>query len=596
MKEDEPEIDESAVTLNDSDLHLIIDKESFLTGSPITDAGFGYIWAGVRATYGYTTGKICYQVKLVENCDVSHLEDEPNPNVLRVGWSIFHSSMQLGEEPLSYGYGGTGKASVDCKFKDYGSKFTEGDVVTAYLEFIDEDAVMTFSVNEDHFDVAYQVPQEQLKGKALAPHLLTKNTKFEVNFGQCEPWVPIKEGFVFANQVPLEERSLGPKRPEKRTDCEIIMLCGLPGCGKTTWAMNHCKENPDKHYNIIGTNALIDKMKVMGLPRKGNYSGRWDVLIEKCTKCLQRLMDIGCHRRRNFILDQTNVYPAAQRRKMRNFEGFIRKAVVIVPTDEEFKRRVEKRELEEGKDVPDSAVMEMKANFTLPDKGLFNEVVYTELSEPEAKPIVEKYNKEAINAGYIRRGPQGGGISNNQSFQGSNISSIKRFKGEYSQQRPRYDNYNRRGPPMQHGGGGGFRSGGGGFRSEGRPNNDRGMSRMGGGGGGSSGGWRGGGSGGGGRGRGGMGSDRGMGGGDRHMGGGDRHMGGSDRHMGDRNSGGDRNTGGDRSRQGGMDRNRQGGGMDRGPSGNQGGRSNQGGGGYERRDNRDSHRPKVWSD
>lgn len=45
---------------------------------------------------------------------------------------------------------------------------------------------------------------------------------------------------------------------------------------------------------------------------------------------------------------------------MRNFEGFIKKAVVIVPTDEEFSRRTEKREKEEGKDVPDSAVMEMK--------------------------------------------------------------------------------------------------------------------------------------------------------------------------------------------------------------------------------------------
>jgi hypothetical protein len=48
---------------------------------------------------------------------------------------------------------------------------------------------------------------------------------------------------------------------------------------------------------------------------------------------------------------------------MRNFEGFIRKAVVIVPTDEEFQRRTEKRELKEGKDVPDSAVMEMKGNI-----------------------------------------------------------------------------------------------------------------------------------------------------------------------------------------------------------------------------------------
>jgi len=38
-----------------------------------------------------------------------------------------------GEEKLSYGYGGTGKASTDCKFSDYGQPFANDDVITAYL-------------------------------------------------------------------------------------------------------------------------------------------------------------------------------------------------------------------------------------------------------------------------------------------------------------------------------------------------------------------------------------------------------------------------------------------------------------------------------
>ena len=45
---------------------------------------------------------------------------------------------------------------------------------------------------------------------------------------------------------------------------------------------------------------------------------------------------------------------------MRPFEGFQRKSIVIVPTDEEYKSRCTKREKEEGKEVPDSAVLEMK--------------------------------------------------------------------------------------------------------------------------------------------------------------------------------------------------------------------------------------------
>lgn len=48
---------------------------------------------------------------------------------------------------------------------------------------------------------------------------------------------------------------------------------------------------------------------------------------------------------------------------MRPFEGFQRRAVVIVPTDEEFLRRCEQREKVEGKEIPDSAVLEMKGRI-----------------------------------------------------------------------------------------------------------------------------------------------------------------------------------------------------------------------------------------
>ena len=51
---------------------------------------------------------------------------------------------------------------------------------------------------------------------------------------------------------------------------------------------------------------------------------------------------------------------------MRNFAGFKRRAVVIVPTDEDFNKRIEKRTSEEGKDVPDSAVLEMKGTYVGP--------------------------------------------------------------------------------------------------------------------------------------------------------------------------------------------------------------------------------------
>lgn len=111
---------------------------------------------------------------------------------------------------------------------------------------------------------------------------------------------------------------------------------------------------------------------------------------------------------------------------MRPFEGFQRKAIVICPTDQDLRDRTVKRTDEEGKDVPDHAVLEMKggtlgvggffwgrggaffflvfspvlANFTLPEAGEFlDAVLYVELQREEAEALVRQYNEEGRNAG-----------------------------------------------------------------------------------------------------------------------------------------------------------------------------------------------------
>lgn len=40
-------------------------------------------------------------------------------------------------------------------------------------------------------------------------------------------------------------------------------MCGLPGAGKSVWAAEYASKHPEKKYNVLGTNNIIDKMKVM---------------------------------------------------------------------------------------------------------------------------------------------------------------------------------------------------------------------------------------------------------------------------------------------------------------------------------------------
>ncbi|NWX48472.1 HNRL1 protein, partial [Steatornis caripensis] len=268
-----------------------------------------------------------------EEISVKHLPaTEPDPHVVRVGWSLDSCGTQLGEEPFSYGYGGTGKKSTNCKFENYGESFAENDVIACLVDFeCGEDVELSFMKNGKWLGVAYRVRKELLGGRALFPHVLVKNCAIEFNFGQRDDtYCSVPPGFTFIQHLPVGERVRGTLGPKSKAECEILMMVGLPAAGKTTWAAKHAAANPSKKYNILGTNAIMDKMRVrrrprspsppttstaaapspspppqvMGLRRQRNYAGRWDVLIQQATQCLNRLIQIAARKKRNYILDQ----------------------------------------------------------------------------------------------------------------------------------------------------------------------------------------------------------------------------------------------------------------------------------------------------
>ncbi|GFO00979.1 heterogeneous nuclear ribonucleoprotein u, partial [Plakobranchus ocellatus] len=81
---------------------------------------------------------------------------------------------------------------------------------------------------------------------------------------------------------------------------------------------------------------------------------------------------------------------------MKNFKGFFRIAAVIQPDDPELERRSKKRTQEDGKVVPESAVLEMKSNFSLPEDrdNLFDRIDFVELPKDVVLQLVRQYNQE----------------------------------------------------------------------------------------------------------------------------------------------------------------------------------------------------------
>lgn len=68
-----------------------------------------------------------------EEIKVETSTNEIIPHLIRIGWSLSSTDLQLGESEHSLGYESSGKFVNNRKFADYGKPFKLGDVVGAFI-------------------------------------------------------------------------------------------------------------------------------------------------------------------------------------------------------------------------------------------------------------------------------------------------------------------------------------------------------------------------------------------------------------------------------------------------------------------------------
>jgi len=317
------------------------------------------------------------------------------------------------------------------------------------------------------------------EGKAVFPHILLKNVKVEVNFGQKASEYPAPEGYQFIHCLPLESRVRSPLPPKEKAGCTVIYMVGLPYAGKSTWVKSflESEEGAAGSYNLLSAAEMLRRMTNEGNernPRDFTFvrsqrfsNGVKESFQDKANKCLSRFLEMAARKRRNFIIEEkSNTYDANQRRKMAPFKGFKRRAVVITTEEEEFKTRRVTLE-KEGSSVPDRIMNEIKMNFALPtveekveerDVTAFEEVSFVGVEDEEkVKELMNKYMEEAKAAPVEPRSSTPG----RNNFRGNDRG---RNQGRYDDRR------NNQGSPFQNRAGGGnfqrrdFNQGGGNFR------------------------------------------------------------------------------------------------------------------------------------
>jgi len=397
MKE-EPLPNDELIELDyyNADLNIKPDAKLKWLIHPENDDGFALMYGCIRSNFGLKLPNmivdrsslpqlIVYQVMIKEYLPAEHLPfEEEGLFDLRVGWSAENVKSIVGESAGSYAYCMTGRKASNNIFRSYGRNAKIGDIITVVLDIINDE--MGIFINDDDLGVMFTGLRfnDHFSGTDYAiihPHIGVKNLKVFVNFGIELPdpesklrW-PIPaclmntQSKLFGNFSQYASVLMPtPRAPLSKSDCTVIFMVGMPAVGKSSWVERFLLEHSNEEWTVLNSEKMLDLMNVNGIPRKRIHQGRWDAVMGLAWKSANRALQLACCRRRNYIIDQTNVSRDARKRKLEYFQDFRRICVVLVPSDRDFVYRQMKQARENPIDqVPPEAILQLKGMFSLPE-------------------------------------------------------------------------------------------------------------------------------------------------------------------------------------------------------------------------------------
>jgi len=325
---------------------------------PLTEGGFQYLLAGVRATAGMKSGRYMFEVKIAE----LHNRNEPQGSqgrvpmprqLVRLGLSTAGSSLFLAD-------GGSDSVSIDSEGffvfeksrKKVSQKFSR-DATVALLINMDEASpnANTISIFKDGVRVCEpQAIPEKLRGKTLFPTITYKNVTLQVNFGPN----PLKElpfkCHMLASAAAADVEVTEVRKPSDGK-YEVVFPVGLPEQGYFDWVDAFLEKHPD--YVELSDRKILDWASKSGLWRpksQGHSNDKPDMKFGiqnmddmSVKRILTHIAPTAC---RNFIVPELKANLLADERKesLAKFAlpEFKRTAAVVLgePTAE-FKAKVQ---------------------------------------------------------------------------------------------------------------------------------------------------------------------------------------------------------------------------------------------------------------
>ena len=144
---------------------------------------------------------------------------------------------------------------------------------------------------------------------------------------------------------------------------ELIMLCGVPTSGKSTYVEKLKKMKYWENSVVLSTDDYIEKeAKRMGL----TYNQIFDDAIGDATRELELQLNMAKDKGKDIIWDQTNLSVKSRRKKLLKLPSFYRRSVVYFEVS--LEEALERNKHREGKFIPESILKRMWHQFEIPTR------------------------------------------------------------------------------------------------------------------------------------------------------------------------------------------------------------------------------------